>query len=819
MVPPEVNESAENEILSPILYPSVTEANRLYRDFIDQNEGSLRAWENWLTEEGEDNNSAYITLWKLIEDTIERRERGIWQSNRSLPGARILENCLKLEEMHVKVERVALFTTAPGPSNSNDTSDFRDWFENQLVQNGFDPNHYTPIDLDNESSPILESPEPGWSPPLKINAYRDPRSQRLLYLESHVAPDSENLWIYTVYEDLRDLVPAVLYGRRRWTRLWRLRRSPGVEPLRRYQEIRESIEIKAERLIIMMETDKFREEFFSHPFQRQLRIAQDLLPGLGTTTAGQAFLERLLADDDAYNASGEQAYERPHPMSLDWLLSRRETNLPEYGDEVSSLVLLFNEWLPVLLRHAERRPDLVSDRIARFLALTTEIDETKVTDIQSRASQLASQFRDGINTANWADNLLGNLVTAFDDVLQTVGQDDLAKLFSDGSMVIATIKFTQKLINFYQDPNREDALTLGISTLKFNKEIFDYILTDAQKEKNIPFKTLKLATQFLSLLDAIKDVQEGIGSFRRGEYGAMVGHGLQAIGTAAPIALGFVNSSTGKMIGRFVWLAGPKGKAVAGLIVLGGVIVVMATSQRPLERWFKRNAFGKEWERVSADACPSSVEFRFRRKEPNNDTSGPPNLARQISEFYSLTAGVKLEKAELEDNRLRIVLHLPGYYRDSLVVFRGWNPSSSIRSPVWFNAVPLNICYHVHVPVDLKWPDEWEVWKNSLNDWFEFCHLGLAEPGQQLGSFDRVEMQRRMHAWKVNLIPRPSNDQNLYRIPEETEWLEVDLVSPKLYEDVDRLNQWLPCPNVGVPTPDYTGDEALVVRARKEITW
>jgi len=88
MAPQPNNEYAQNRVGFPV---AICEIKINYNYFVEGYIGSLSRWVQWLER---DDNATLFLIWKIIEENIERRERGAWEAASELPTSIELRDAL-----------------------------------------------------------------------------------------------------------------------------------------------------------------------------------------------------------------------------------------------------------------------------------------------------------------------------------------------------------------------------------------------------------------------------------------------------------------------------------------------------------------------------------------------------------------------------------------------------------------------------------------------------------------------------------------------------------------------------------------------------
>ena len=826
MTPPPNNEDAQNRVGAP----AFCEVKMNYQYFVEGYSGSLSRWVQWLAV---DDNATLFLMWKIIEENIERRERGVWEAARELPTSIELRDALdsvkvRREQDEVRITGPFLITNEQREELIQAHQESPPWLSDLMDRYGLFLEPYT------YSSTNPHPETVSWT---YRTVKRNSSGRTYVYFQEKPSGSPPPGWwgSLTISEQYTLLYPNEASG------------SPEVSRLAEGVRIRGWLEDRAGALVGYLRSSEFYEEFIGD-FNSLAPHLVEFLPGLCSTVAGQKFMNGLLDEEIQQD---EPITPIPHPLSLNYLLEQLEaartagTGLDDAAIEGAAAA--FIEWCPILLSRAGKRGDVFVNRVSRFLSIVAGLQGEEWNKYEE-LRQLGSSFE--FDAGDFI-GLTSDTLSLFEELVELVpAKADIIDLceetFASLAIVLSVSKAFVSFQRFLHQPDAPRAFALGSALIKLSKSIYEESLpVTAQRT---PTQMLKLryltrATQVLNVYDTFKDLMDAVRALERGEAMVAAGHGLQAVGSAAGLvaAIALKKKAVAGAAAGGAAVAGPPGAVIVGgsaaaLVIIGSLMVIMGRPKpQTLEHWFKNNLFGANWSKVKNDENPASHTFRWRHPAAvSGGSAGSPNLPRQVSAHLSLISGFEMLEARYssgvfyvpewdEDagevpapsHRVSISLRVPLYYWDSLAVLRGWDAGGT--RIVWSRVLGLNWRYFQENP-NTSWPEdgpgEMASWKQQLDYWFEYGELAAYGPPPDPEQVNPEVLARPFYIWTGHI--RVIAHEGDPKIPQTAVYVEVDLVNPRLYKDAARIDQGI---SLAPDSFDPADDSNLVLRARRRINW
>lgn len=448
-------------------------------------------------------------------------------------------------------------------------------------------------------------------------------------------------------------------------------------------------------------------------FPEQLNILAELTTGLAWSNRGMEFLAEILDPDQdtlvkrtynphCYLDPVEAESSASHPCIPRISSHEKETLFRDGALDLTAkqchpaenLISLAMNVLPgVVHRYMETgatNRELRSFgqfvlRSVSLFAVDEDLElESSLEDITEEVHGVDDDTRSEVIRSLW--DVLQAFVNSFNDVLNARGiGKNTPTIGGKIRLFTSSMKLSTGLVAFIEHPTEASASRMGRVIMGETSDLMSHISRNIGRGRGFRSflrKSLRLGETLarfgsivLKIFDMYHHTFEAGRAVREGNYMAATGHGLQAIGTSAFVALAIgKETGTGLLVGATTGTALAVGIAFGVLIAVGVILVAASSSSGStgsaaleelneygykLQTWIEYSPFGTWWEPSSEPYIdPGSPLFGW-----DGLGEGPrPDYSRQVASYYSMHYPFDVSTLRIRDGPIE---HLDGLSPDT----------------------------------------------------------------------------------------------------------------------------------------------------------
>ncbi|MFD1687024.1 hypothetical protein [Halobellus litoreus] len=443
---------------------------------------------------------------------------------------------------------------------------------------------------------------------------------------------------------------------------------------------REKLERSTDRLVTHLESPSFRQAFWRTKSPQQSTTlppgmeqkAAELIEGLSGTKVGLDFIRRQFSDETPVfppNVLLEQfpGHQIDPSKSLDEQVSEFRQHLSEY-EKLSTFAMNMFPGIVQFLRTKHTTEEVKKANQFWRTLISKFVDPTKLqqTSGAGEASKLAQSFEDqmvaiGEEIVKDEESKIGKSTKPDAERLMTGRNAVIAN-----TVIAAAIRIPRAILQFDKvlgDPTLQNVFEftkIFAEVIDDGLRLYDRLADIVAKDAKHNLKRLrKTFRSFLGKTLAVFSVVDMCLDLKRAQ--SALRYGDKSVATGAFLAAGGQGLLLLSTV-AYTSVLGP-----VGLLVLAvGTLLIIFSADSPIERWLQNSYFGTEWfdpiealQGGSVDALlktaakyedPSEMAFKWGEfRDPKKDLRlWRPNFPRQLSAWFSMQRGFKLDEPDLK---------------------------------------------------------------------------------------------------------------------------------------------------------------------------